>query len=69
MGLNSQKKGETKSTKPLKVLPVYPQEEPSPAKPFLKFRTAEKGFAGEGSSCGYTGRTFKGFVELFFSFF
>jgi len=32
-----------KSMKPLKVLPVYPREEPSPAKPFFKFRTAEKG--------------------------
>ena len=34
-------------TKPLKVLPVYPQEEPSPTKPFLKFRTAKKGFVEE----------------------
>jgi hypothetical protein len=32
------------STKPLKVLPVYRSEEPSPAKPFLKFHTAGKGF-------------------------
>ncbi len=27
---------------------MYLREEPSSAKPFLKFRTAEKGFAGEG---------------------
>ncbi len=33
--------------KPLKVLPMYPSEEPSPAKPFFKFRTAEKGFVEE----------------------
>ncbi len=41
------KKRIKKSTKPLMVLPVYPREEPSPAKPFLKFRTAEKGFVGK----------------------
>jgi hypothetical protein len=29
------KKGIKKSTKPLKVLPVYPGKEPSPTKPFL----------------------------------
>jgi hypothetical protein len=71
-------------TKPLKVLPVYPSEETSPAKSFFKFLTAEKGFvgtksfpavqnlkkgfAGEGSSLGYTGRTFKGFVDIFILF-
>ncbi len=37
------KKRIKKSTKPLKVLPVYPGEEPSPTKPFFKFRTGEKG--------------------------
>ncbi len=26
---------------------MYPSEEPSPAKPFLKFRTAGKGFVGK----------------------
>ena len=31
-------------TKPLKVHPVCPLEEPSPAKPIFKFRTVEKGF-------------------------
>ena len=31
-----------KSTKPLKVLTMYPGEEPSPTKPFFKFRTGEK---------------------------
>jgi hypothetical protein len=35
------------STKLLKVLPVYPSEEPSHAKPFFKFRTAGKGFVGK----------------------
>jgi hypothetical protein len=35
------------STKPLKVLPVCLGEEPSPAKPFFQFRTAEKGFIGK----------------------
>jgi len=35
---------------------VCPGEEPSPAKLFLKFRTAEKGFVGEGSSPGHTVR-------------
>jgi hypothetical protein len=35
------------STKPLKVLQVYRSEETSPAKPFFKFRTAEKGFVGK----------------------
>src|SRR5579862_5081031 len=32
-------------TKPLKDLPVYRWAEPSPMKPFLKFRAVEKGFA------------------------
>jgi len=41
------KKRIKKSTKPLKVLTVCPGEEPSPAKLFLKFRTAEKGFVGK----------------------
>jgi hypothetical protein len=36
-----------KSTKPLKVLTMYPGEEPSPTKLFLKFRTAERGFVGK----------------------
>ncbi len=31
----SLKKRIKKSTKPLKILPVYPGEEPSPTKPFL----------------------------------
>ncbi len=65
----SQKKEKKSSTKPLKVLPVYPQEEPSPAKPFSAVRNFKKGFAGEGSSCGYTGRTFKGFVDFVSPFF
>jgi hypothetical protein len=29
------------------TLPVYSREEPSPVKPFLKFRTAEKGLGGK----------------------
>jgi hypothetical protein len=33
-----------KSTRPLKVLPLDTNSEPSPAKPFLKFRRAERGF-------------------------
>jgi hypothetical protein len=33
--------------KPLKVIPMYPREEPSPAKPVFKFRTAENGFVGK----------------------
>jgi hypothetical protein len=41
--IQSLKKRIKKSTKPLKVLPVYPREEHSLAKPFFKFRTAEKG--------------------------
>jgi hypothetical protein len=41
--IQSLKKRIKKSTKPLKVLPVYLREELSPAKTFLKFRTAEKG--------------------------
>jgi hypothetical protein len=40
---HSLKKRIKKSTEPLKVLPVYPEEEPSPKKPFFKFRTGEKG--------------------------
>jgi len=40
-------KGIKISTKPLKVLPVYPSEEPFPVKPFFKFRTAEKDFIGK----------------------
>jgi hypothetical protein len=40
---HSLKKRIKKSTKPLKVLSVYPREEPSPTKPFFKFRTGEKG--------------------------
>ena len=36
------KKRTKKSTKPSKVLPVYREEEPLPAKPFLKFRTTKK---------------------------
>jgi hypothetical protein len=67
-GVESLKKRIKISKKPLKVLLVYPSEESSPAKPFFKFRTAEKGFAGEGSSLGYTGRTFKGFVDIFILF-
>ncbi len=39
----SLKKWIKKSTKPLKVLPVYRGEEPSLTKPFFKFRTGEKG--------------------------
>ncbi len=35
------------STKPLKVFPVYPSEEPFPAKPFFRVRTAEKDFVGK----------------------
>ncbi len=46
-GVESLKKRIKISTKPLKVLPVCPREEPSPAKPFFKFRTAEKGFVGK----------------------
>jgi hypothetical protein len=46
-GVESLKKRIKISRKPLKVLPVYPGEEPSPAKPFFKFRTAEKGFVGK----------------------
>jgi hypothetical protein len=37
-------------------------------KPFSTVRNLKKGFAGEGSSRGYTGRTFKGFVEFFILF-
>jgi hypothetical protein len=40
-------KNDKKSTTPLKVLRVYRGEEPFAAKPFLKFRTAEKGFVGK----------------------
>ncbi len=40
---SSLKKRIKKSAKPLKVLPVYRGEEPSPTKPFFKFRTGEKG--------------------------
>jgi hypothetical protein len=54
--------------RPLKVLTMYPGEEPSPMKLFFKFRTAERGFVGEGSSPGYTVRTFKGFVDFFILF-
>ncbi len=43
-GVESLKKRIKISTKPLKVLPVYRSQEPSPAKPFFKFRTADKGF-------------------------
>ncbi len=39
----SLKKRIKKSTKPLKVLPVYRGGEPSPTKPFFKFRTGKKG--------------------------
>jgi hypothetical protein len=39
----SLKKRIKKSTKPSKVLPLYPGEEPSPTKPFFKFRTGDKG--------------------------
>jgi hypothetical protein len=46
MRRKSQKKDKI-STKPLKILPVCPGEEPSPAKPFFKFRTAEKDFLGK----------------------
>jgi hypothetical protein len=46
-GVESLKKRIKISTKPLKVLPVCPREEPSSAKPFFKFRTAEKGFVGK----------------------
>ncbi len=67
-GVRSLKKRIKISKKPLKVLPVYPSEEASSAKPFFKLRTAGKGFAGEYSSLGYTGRTFKGFVDIFILF-
>jgi hypothetical protein len=46
-GVESLKKWIKISTNPLKVLTVYPSEEPSPAKPFLKFHTVEKGFVGK----------------------
>jgi hypothetical protein len=46
-GVESLKKRIKISTKPSKVLPVCPGEESSPAKPFLKFRTAKKGFVGK----------------------
>ncbi len=46
-GLESLKNRIKISTKPLKVLSVYRSEEPSPAKPFFKFRTAQKGFVGK----------------------
>ncbi len=46
-GVESLKKRIKISTKPLKVLLVYPSEEPSPVKPFSKFRTARKGFVGK----------------------
>ncbi len=46
-GVQSFKKTIKKSTKPLKVLTVYPVEEPSPTKRFLKFRTAERGLVGK----------------------
>jgi hypothetical protein len=36
-----------KSAKPLKVLPLGTREEPSSAKSFFKFGTAEKGFVGK----------------------
>ncbi len=39
----SLKKRIKKSTKPLKVLPVYRGAEPSPTKPFFKIRTGKKG--------------------------
>jgi len=41
------KKRVFKTTKPKKVLTVYPGEEPSPTKPFFKFRTVEKGLVGK----------------------
>ncbi len=37
-------------------------------KPFSPVRNLKKGFVGEGSSPGYTGRTFKGFVDFFILF-
>ncbi len=36
-----------KPMKSLKIPPMCPQEEPSPTKPFLKFRTVRKGFVGK----------------------
>jgi hypothetical protein len=46
-GVQSLKKRMKKSTKSLKVLTVYPGEETSPTKLFLKFRTAERGCVGK----------------------
>ncbi len=37
-------------------------------KPFSPVRNLKKGFAGEGSSPGYTGRIFKGFVDFLIRF-
>ncbi len=37
----------------------------NPTKTFSDVRNLKKGFAGEDSSLGYTGRTFKGFVDIF----
>jgi hypothetical protein len=38
-------------------------------KPFPAVRNLKKDFPGEGSSLGYSGRTFKDFVDIFIFFF
>ncbi len=63
--VQSLKKGIKYSTKPLKVLPVCPREEPSPAKPFSAVWNLKKGFT-EGSSRGHTERIFNLFSPGFF---
>ena len=51
-------------TKPLRVSYETVKDPHFPTKPFFKFRSGKKGFSAKGSSHGYTGRTFKGSVEL-----